>query len=186
MSSIESSVWVVLAITAWEPSNTRPAGRVRLFSLSAAEIWNSEIPFAAILSASATIRTLRSTSPVSEMFWTPSIPEISGRTRDSTMSWTSYRSRSETTLNWMTGNSSGLNRPTFGSSAPEGIGTSFTAAAMALSASAMSVPYLNVAKMAALPSRDVDLMVSNPGVPSMALSMGSVNWRTTASGSAEG
>ena len=63
---------------------------------------------------------------------------------------------------------------------------SFMAASMALSVAAMSVPYLKVAKTVALPSNEVDWIDSRPGVPVIALSIGSVTWRTTASGSAEG
>ena len=99
----ESSVCVVLAMTARPPSKTRPAGRVRLFSLRAAEIWKRETPFAASLSESATTWTFCSTSPLSTTRITPSTSETAGRMRDCTMPWTSYKSLSETTLNCMTG-----------------------------------------------------------------------------------
>ncbi len=84
-SSTESNSWVVFAITACSPSKTTPAGRVRLFSRSAPEIWNRETPEDLTLSASTTTRTLRSTSPDRTISMTPSIPDNSGRMRDSTM-----------------------------------------------------------------------------------------------------
>ena len=60
--------------------------------------------------------------------------------RDRTRSCISDKGRSETTLNWTTGKSSGLKRPTFGSSTPSGKAMPLTAASMADCASAMSVP----------------------------------------------
>ena len=139
-SCTESSVWVVLAITACEPSNRSPAGSVRLFSLMAPATWNMEMPLAAILSASTMTRTLRSTVPFSETSPIPSMPDSSGTMRDWTIACVSGNSRSETTLKKMTGNSSGLKRPTSGSPAPAGKTMPLTAASMAAWASAMSVP----------------------------------------------
>ena len=140
ISSTDSSVWVVLAMTACEPSKMTPAGSVRLFSLNAPATWNRGMLLAAILSASTVMRTLRSTVPARATSITPSSPEISGTMRDCTISCISGRGLSDMTLNWITGKSSGLKRPTSGSCTLSGKATPPTAASMAACASAMSVP----------------------------------------------
>ena len=60
ISSTEPKACVVLATTARPPSNTRPAGSDRLFSLSAAATRASGMPFAASLSGSTVTATRRS------------------------------------------------------------------------------------------------------------------------------
>ena len=116
----------------------------------------------------------------------PSMSEIAGRTRDRTMSWVSAMSRSDTTLNCMTGISVGLNRPTAGSSAPAGKTTSFTAALTWPSAAGISVPNLKVASTRELPSVVLDPMASRPSIPTRARSTGAVTSPKTASGPAAG
>ena len=185
-SSMELKVCVVLARTACPPSKIAPAGRLTLLSLRADDIWNSETPFAASLSASTVICTRRSISPVAWTCRIPSTSESAGRTLDSTIPCRSAASRSEMTLNWMTGNWSGLKRPTVGSSTPLTNEISFTTEAMWVSAAAMSVPYLKVASTSELPSKVVVWTDSNPAVPEIARSIGAVTSRTMASGFADG
>ena len=138
---MESSVCVVFASTACPPSKMAPAGRLTLLSLRADEISNIETPSASILPGSALISTRRSTSPVTSIWRTPSTSDSAGNTRDWTIPCNSAASLSEITLNCMTGNWSGLNRPTDGSSTPGANDMSFTAAETCASAAAMSVPY---------------------------------------------
>ena len=186
ISWTEPKACVVLAITARPPSSIRPAGSDRLFSLRAADTWSSDSPFDASLSGSTLTATRRSISPAVRTRRMPSTSEIAGRTRDWTTRWISATSRSETTLNCMTGISLGFSLPTAGSPTPAGKVTPFTAALTSLSAPAISVPNTNVASTRELPSFVIDSTVSRPSIPVMARSTGAVTARRTASGPADG
>ena len=125
-------------------------------SRRAEETWNREMPLADIFSRSAVTMKLRSTSPTNWTCVTPSMSSISGMIRSCTSAWTSTSGLSDTTPNWITGKASGSKRPTVGSSTAAGKFTPLRAFSINASAAAISVPYLNVAKTAVLPSEDVD------------------------------
>ena len=186
ISSTEASVWMVLAGTACPPSKMRPAGMLRLFSLRAAETWNRDTPLAAILCGSTATWTRRSTSPVTWICRMPGMSEITGSTSACTSFAISACSLSAITLNCIMGSSLGLKRPTVGRPTPAGKSMLATAVATSASAAAMSVPNTKVARIMELPSNVLDCTVSRPAMPDMAVSIGSVTSRTTASGFADG